>query len=233
MKTITLASITLSAALFPAVARAETDAPEPARVEGVAPARAFEITVGQGISQGFGETADEGVDLRDLGGLGPSLQLGFGYRIDPRFMIGGYLEGARYSAGSSYPDGTHSYTAAAGVQGQYHFRPYSRLDPWIGLGTGFRSYFVDRPDEPHQRIHGWEIARLRVGLDYRLGPSTALGPMLGASLSTFTVTERPNSDVVEEIEDPGPSGFVFAGFQGRFDIGGQRVERAPRRVASR
>jgi hypothetical protein len=235
MRTITIASMTLAAVLVSAVAHAETanDSARPDGAEGVAPANAFELSIGQGLTQGFGQAGEEGTDLRDLGGLGPSLQLGLGYRIDPRFMVGGYLEGARFSGSDSLPDGTHSYTAAVGVQGQYHFRPFSKLDPWVGVGTGFRSYWVDRPDAPHRTLHGWEIARLRVGVDYRLGPSTSMGPMLGGSLSTFTVTERPNSSAPETIEDPGLSGFLFAGFQGRFDIGGERVSATPKQVASR
>jgi hypothetical protein len=232
MRTITTASLTLSLLLLSAIARAQSADAAPDGAEGVAPAKAFEINVGQGLSQGFGR-AEAGSALRNLGGLGPSLQLGFGYRIDPRFMVGGYVEGARYSAGDSLPDGTHSYSAALGVQGQYHFRPFSKLDPWVGLGTGFRSYWVNRPDAPHSALHGWEILRLRLGVDYRMGPSTSMGPMLGGSLSTFTVRERPGSSATEAIEDPRLSGFVFAGLQGRFDIGGERVAQSSKRIASR
>jgi hypothetical protein len=232
MKRKMMAALTLAALLVPSIAWAET-ADSADRAEGVAPADAFEITFGQGLSQGFGDGAREGAGLRDLGGLGPSLQLGFGYRIDPRFMVGGYAEGGRYSASDALPDGTHSYTGAFGVQAQYHFRPFAKFDPWVGLGTGFRSYWVDRPDTGNETLQGWEIVRLRVGVDYRLGPSMSMGPMLGASLSRFTLTEGPDASRSEEIDDAGLSGFVFAGFQGRFEIGGERVRETRTRVASR
>lgn len=232
MRTFTILSMVVAAVLVPSMARAEAEAPAE-KTEGVAPRDAFEISIAQGVTRGFGDGAQQGVGMKELGGLGPSLQLGLGYRIDPRFMVGVYVEGARFSAGRELPEGTHSYSAAFGVNGQYHFAPFSRTDPWIGVGTGFRSYWVDRPDTGNETIQGWEILRLRVGADFRLGSSTSIGPVIGGTLSMFTLTEPVDASTSENIEDPGLSGFVFAGFQGRFDIGGERVSASPRRVASR
>ena len=232
MKTFTMISLMIAGVLAPVLAHAEAEAPA-REAEGVAPSDAFEITIAQGISQGFGTGAQEGVSMRDLGGLGPSLQLGLGYRIDPRFMVGVYVEGARYSGSSAMPDGTDSFSAAFGVQGQYHFRPFSKIDPWIGAGIGYRSYWVDRPNTSHETLQGLEVLRLRVGADYRISPSTSIGPVVGGTLSVFTTTEPVGEATSQSIDDPGVSGFLFVGLQGRFDIGGERVEKPRARVASR
>jgi hypothetical protein len=110
--------------------------------------------------------------------------------------------------------------------------PYSRIDPWVGLGAGARAYFIDSSKGPADALYGVDILRLRVGADYRLGSSTRLGPMLGATMTSF-VAHQTAGDDPEDLETPGLSSVVFAGFQGRFDIGGERVTEGRTSVASR
>jgi hypothetical protein len=220
----------LLACLIPSPARAEADR-GPSGPELVAPARAWELTFAQGYSQGFGR-ADDGAKLTDYARGGFSPQVGVGYRLDPRLMLGAYLEGTRYFASSSMPDDTTTYGAAFGVQANWHFLPFSRLDPWIGVGTGGRAYFIDPSDGPAVALYGVDMLRVRVGADYRLGPSTSVGPMLGVTATSFIAHQTAGSDA-EDIDRPGFSSVIFAGMQGRFEIGGERVTATGRRVASR
>jgi hypothetical protein len=67
-------------------------------------------------------------------------------------------------------------------------------------------------------MHGWEIARLQVGVDYRLNRSIAVSPVLGADLTTFFTQATPASSSFTNISSPSVDAFVFAGLQGRFDI---------------
>jgi hypothetical protein len=189
----------------------------------VAPVGAWELTLGQGYNQGFGEVSAGGTKLQDLARGGPSLQLGFGYRIDPRLFVGVYAEGARYFESSAVPDHTEIYATALGVQANWHFLPFSRIDPWVSLGTGFRAYWIDREETRTEALFGFDVARVRFGADYQLGPSTRIGPMIGANLVTFGSRLNPETDETERIDDPRFTTFVFAGFQGRFEIGGKRV----------
>src|SRR5262245_36104095 len=76
-----------------------------------APANAWELTLGNGYSQGFG-SADARLGLGDYANGGPSLQLGFGYRFDPRLMVGIYAEGANYFESGAAHDDTDIYGAA-------------------------------------------------------------------------------------------------------------------------
>jgi hypothetical protein len=199
----------------------------------VAPKNALELTLRQGYGQGFGRGAFENESLGNLGRGGHSVELGIGYRIDPRFMVGFYIEGARFADGVSVPDDATPYSGGFGVQAEYHLLPYSRIDPWVGLGTGLRGYVVDRDDPGTEVLLGYDIARLRIGADHRLTPSFSLGPVVGASLTRFGGYDSSESTGLQDIENRGFSTFVFAGIQGRFDIGGKRVPERSTEIASR
>ena len=227
--TFAFTTIFLSSTLASA---AEDTGPSETRAP-VAPARAFELTIGQGYNQGFGDTGNGSVALQDLSRGGPSLQLGFGYRLNPRLFLGVYAEGARYFETSEVGDDTEVYGTAFGAQMNWHFMPFSKIDPWIGVGTGLRAHWVDRERASTEAYFGVDIVRLRVGADYQLGPSTRVGPMIGATLATFDAHRSATNGDIAEIEDPVISTFVFAGFQGRFEIGGQRVTEKQLRTARR
>jgi len=227
-----IAFVATAALLFgTSLAHAEEDRPsdDPARV---APQGALELTLGNGFSQGFGSPDGRTETLADLTRGGMSIQPGIAYRLDPRWAIGLYGEGARYFAASGMPDGTVGYGAAFGVQAQFHLSPFTRIDPWIGLGTGWRGYWVDLPDG-HESLHGYDLVRLRVGADYKLGPSTSVGPMLGATLTMFGTHRDAVTNDVDSTKNPEVTAFVFAGIQGRFSIGGERVRASGRTIASR
>jgi hypothetical protein len=189
--------------------------------------------LGNAFSQGFGRAAHDELKIGDLASGGFSTQLGLGYRVSPHLMIGWYLEGARYFSGTAVPDGTVNYSAAMGVQANWHFMPFSRIDPWIGVGTGGRGYWVDAPKSQGSGMYGLDVLRLRAGADYKLGPSTSVGPMVGASFATLLAVDDSSTSGARDIDSPGLSTFVYAGVQGRFEIGGKRVGASGVNVASR
>ncbi|HEX6277592.1 MAG TPA: hypothetical protein VFZ53_31330 [Polyangiaceae bacterium] len=198
----------------------------------VAPKNALELTLGNGFSQGFGSPDSRTNTLADLTRGGLSTQLGISLRVSPEWAFGTYGEGARYFAAAGMPDGTVGYGAAFGVQAMWFAAPYSQINPWLGLGTGFRGYWVDLP-KGHESLHGYDLVRLRLGADYRLGPSTSVGPMLGATLTLFDTHRDAETNDVRSTKDPEVTAFLFAGFQGRFEIGGQRVREPGSRIARR
>jgi hypothetical protein len=130
------------------------------------------------------------------------------------------------------PDGTVGYGAAFGMQATWHISPFTRIDPWVGVGTGFRGYWVDLPHD-HQSLYGYDLLRLRSGADYKLGPSTSIGPMIGATLTVFDTRRDSFGDTHVATKDPEMTAFVFAGIQGRFSLGGERVRETSRSVARR
>jgi peptidoglycan-associated lipoprotein len=102
----------------------------------------------------------------------------------------------------------------AGIQAAYHFAPSRRIDPWLGLGTGYR-WLWEVYNENHTQVltQGLQMARLLVGLDIRTSQEFAIGPVIGADLDEFL--SQGNGG----ITNPGVSTFVHAGLMGRFDIG--------------
>jgi len=136
---------------------------------------ALEIAVGGGYSQGVGNVGSGVPSLTDSGGAGTSLELDVGWRIDPHFLVGVYGTGAWFSTGDASGNAFNNWSATAGVQGNYHFLPGESYDPWIGLGTGWRGYWVNRPEGRDSR-HGIDLARLQVGVDVPVQHRDSLRP---------------------------------------------------------
>jgi hypothetical protein len=227
MRTIIALAITLSSS----VAMAQTTDQGTENSYRRAPAQAFELTLGSGYNQGFGDIGGEGFDLGDYARGGPGLRLGLGYRIDPRWMVGGYMEGAIYKRRQNAEGDTRAWGGGMGIQGAYFVAPYSKINPWLGLGTGVRAYVLHRPNADTSAAYGWDILRASVGLEYRMTSTTSMGPMFGATITTFGA--RGDVSEPEQIGDRKASTFIFAGMQGRFDIGGKLVTPSKTEVARR
>jgi len=194
-------------------------APEPA----TAPAHAVELNVGWGYTQGFGSVAESEGSIQDEAASGTAFSVGLGYRKSPTWMIGGYGEGAFYRPDQgSVLDRTH-YGASAGVQVQFHFSPFAKLDPWLGFGSGFRSYFVDSRSEGRRTLLGFDFARAQVGVAYRMSNGWSVTPVLGASFTEFFASRGADESGFHSIGEPRPTTFLFAGMINRFDFAGAVV----------
>jgi hypothetical protein len=184
-----------------------------------APASAFEATIGTGYTQGFGMLRS-GVGMPSVAREGIGVELSGGYRIDPHWAV---------SLGGQYTElKARNADAARGgaltIAAQYHIDPNTRLDPWVELGAGYRLLSQISPGGANTRDvlnHGFELARLRAGIDVRVSPDIALAPVIGADATLFTWQGTNGNNTA--IADPSVSTFVFAGVQGRIDVGGNRV----------
>ncbi len=179
-----------------------------------APTRAFEITVGTGYTQGFG-SLQSGVDMANVITPGVGIDLGLGYRVNPHwaFMLGGqYQEFTAERAASA-----RGFTAGLGAV--YHGLPYTRTDPWVSLSSGCRMLW-ENPSDPNAAYlltHGFELAKLTLGVDIRVDRDVAIAPVIGADL-TLPLWQSVGGAQSVAINDPRVSTYVFAGVQGRFDI---------------
>ncbi len=239
---IALVATVLAAAAQPALAQqdvgvmdstftqqeAEVTATAVRRASG-APARAWEIGVGLGYSQGVGDIGSNSPTLTDLTHGGGELQLNVGYRIDPNWLVGLYGTVGKYSLGSLTPDSSDVWSVTAGAQANYHFLPEEQWDPWVGLGFGWRGHWIDKPVGTDAR-HGLDLARLQVGVDYRVSPEFSIAPYVGASASLFLAQELAQQTSFSNVHDPNVNLFFFGGVMGRFDILGRRAQDT--RVAS-
>jgi hypothetical protein len=196
------------------VASAESD-----RSERTAPVKnAVELTIGTVYTQGFGDIASKQPKLTDLATAGGSVQGGVGYRILPQLTLGVYGSWAMFGRGDQANPTGHVYSSTAGVQADWHFLPVGQeFDPWVSLGTGWRGYWMTA-DQGTTSMQGMELAKLQVGVDYRLDRQIAISPVVGVDLSSFFTQSTPETDSFHPISKPNVNTFLFAGLQGRFDI---------------
>jgi hypothetical protein len=200
----------------------EGSAPRPL----TAPKEAFEIDVNTGYTQGFGAISGQrGGAVSDVARGGIGVGLGLGYRATPELAVGVTGQYQELAPAAAQSTGTRVRGAALGVEGKVHFRPYERVDPWLSVGTGYRMLWI-APQGPGNNLlqHGFELARGQVGLDVRVSPDIALGPVVGGDVNLFTTRNPEGPEGNAMIPDKRVSTFLFAGVQGRFDLGGRRVE---------
>jgi hypothetical protein len=180
---------------------------------------AFEVGIGAGYSQGVGNVGNNVRSLTDMGGPGVSGELDLGWRINPNWLVGGYGTVAWLSTGDAPGNAANNWTTTAGVQGNYHFLPGESLDPWIGLGAGWRGYFINRPEGRESR-HGIDVARLQVGLDIPVISGVTVSPFIGATATVFLTQQLPRETEFHNIQNPNANVFFNAGVMGHFDVFG-------------
>src|SRR5262249_23232018 len=169
-------------AATPALAQEEAAVSAPAsdRSPG-APSRAWEIGLGLGYSQGVGDIGGNSPTLTDLTHGGGELQLNIGYRIDPHWLVGIYGSGGEgHTRRAARPSPRPVGGAPAGLRATHHLLPGEQWAPWIGLGSGWHGHWISKPAGTDSR-HGLDLARLQVGVDYRVSREFAVAPYVGAS----------------------------------------------------
>jgi hypothetical protein len=201
-------------------------AEEPTVVSSSVPAKegglynALELGVGLGYTQGVGAVGANVPSLTNSGGPGTSVEVDVGWRIDPHFLVGVYGTGAWLSTGDAPGNANNNWTATAGVQGNYHILPGESFDPWIGLGAGWRGYWVNRPEGRDSR-HGIDFARVQVGVDVPVTQGVSISPFIGASAGLFLTQQLAQESSFSDIQDRKVNVFFNAGVIGRFDLLGK------------
>jgi hypothetical protein len=181
--------------------------------------RSLEIAFGGGYTQGVGG-AGAASPLEDTTGPGGNVEVQVGVRLNEHLAVGGYGTLARYRHGDLLADGTQAYGATAGVQAAWHTRTNRSVDPWISVGTGWRGLWLTEHGQSQVTAFGIEIARLQIGVDYRITPALAVAPVVGASTSVFIEQHTGAMDSFSAVHDNRLNLYVFGGVLGRFDIGG-------------
>ncbi len=207
--------------------------PEVVETEYRVPKKTLELGVGAGYSQGTGQiTGSERVS--DVARAGGEAAVDIGWRFNERWFVGGYGSFGYFRDGADMPSRVTTRGVSAGVQGQYHLNPLHRVDPWIGFGAGYRGIYASPQDGPVESRHGIQLARFRVGVDFRASPGVALGPVLGLDTTMFTGVHRAGTSGTSGIDDNQltVAPFFFAGIGGRFDFNTERIRRETMTTAS-
>lgn len=211
---LSLVSILSSSVAF---AESETETTSSASMPAVQ--SALEIAISGGYQRGVGDLGRDMAKLDDLTGPGGGGEIQIGYRATPNFALGGYASLAGYADGKGQVGkDTDVVTATAGIKADWHFRPSTNVDPWVSLGGGMRWMSIDAHAANDTRLFGIDVARLQVGVDYRVSPTLSLSPVVGATATMFL---RGNAGAGADwmaIEDRDISVNFGAGLLGRFDL---------------
>lgn len=205
----------------PAAARAEEPA---AAVHGdTMPAirNALEIAVVGTTTMPIGDVGGGMGDAGDVVGPGGELEVQLGFRITPHLTVGAYGTVHGFSDGTGHGSDPDIGGGTAGVEIDFHTRPHATVDPWLSLGAGVRWLQLDDAGQSTTMI-GTELARLQLGVDFRMSEDFALGPVIGASASMYQAQRTPMTSDYEAIDDPGLTWTFAAGVFGRFDAFGSR-----------
>ena len=193
-----------------------------------APQRALELTPGLAYAEPFGDVA-KGADVRDFARSAIAPSLGIAYRLTPRVAIGMTGMYSEFSSGKDVTNGVSSRAGGravgAGPDLTVHFNPYERVDPFVRVGFGYRAMWELRDGAGNDFVrHGFELARLSLGLDMRVSEDVAIAPVIGGSSNLYLWQSR-DSGGSTTIADPRVNIMATAGLEARFDIGGRRVAR--------
>lgn len=185
-----------------------------------APSNALELGVAAGYSQGVGPLGTGMMHVEDLSGAGGAVEIDAMYRINPTFAVGLYGSFASYANGDHISGSNDIFGASAGIQAAAHLRPSRSVDPWVSVGTGWRGLWLSPSGNTKDTsLQGFELARLQVGVDYRLGPDVSISPVVGGSLNMFVSQDSPMTNDYQEIDGKKVNFIGFAGLAGRFDVG--------------
>jgi hypothetical protein len=212
---------TVALASLAALALPQTAAGQP--VEPVRPtagpvAGGAEIGIGWSVLAGSGAISmSDGARAR-AAGVGGALELDAGWRALPALTVGAWGFGAQLSESAARPSTAGVYTAGAGIQGTWHFRPGAPdYDPWLLVGAGWRGQWLNFLSDGVTAEHGLEAVRVQAGVNLRVLPTVALSPVVGGSLSTY-LTESAQSGPWRAISSSRWDAFVVAGVRATIDI---------------
>ena len=192
----------------------------------VAPiSNALEIAIGGGYLRSTGDIGRDMASVGDLTDNAAAGELSVTYRWTPQFSVGVYGTLSAYEAGERAAPATDmGIGATAGVKADWHFRPTLAVDPWVSIGAGWRGLWLgnvnskDGEDATERKLNGIELARVQFGLDYRISPTFALAPYIGAAASMFIAEDSMASAGYDEIANKEVNWSFTAGVLARFDV---------------
>jgi hypothetical protein len=176
--------------------------------------RAFELAVSMGYLQPTGNLSAN-TPIGDIAGVGVVAGVDVGVRITPHWAV---LAGGQYHF-SDGPAASSARGFAAQIGAAYHVWPNRFPDAYFALRSGYRLLWQVTPNASDDALlHGFDVARLELGIDYRISKSFAIGPVLTGDFNVFA-WRVPDSGPSTSIDNERVSLFVAASLVGRFDLG--------------
>ena len=161
--------------------------------------------------------------VEDISRAGGAVELDAMYRINPTFAVGVYGSFSKYATGDHDRQPVRRARRDRRDSGRCAPTP-DELGGSVGSASapaGAASGSRRRPARP-PRCRGLELARLQIGVDYRVSEDVSISPVIGGSLNMFVSEDSPMTTKYSEITDKKANFIGFAGLAGRFDLGGKR-----------
>ena len=176
------------------------------------------------------------------------LSITAGYRFLPAFSVGGWFEYMNFQVqgggdSGDTPDSTSQLqrnVLQGGIYGRYYLTTLHRaLHPWVELGVGYvndTSSYTRVPGatpitENYYLTYQGIVTNVRLGLDWRLAPVFAVGPVVGYSqtfgLSGCVDAEAQNAappnfsrnTCDSSVVQAGSYGVIFGGIFAKVTLG--------------
>jgi len=180
---------------------------------------ALEIAIGGGYMRSGGDIGRNMDGVDDLTSNGGGAELSIGYRLNPNLSLGVYGTLSGYDVGAAVAPTTDlAIGATLGLKADWHFRPAMAIDPWVSIGAGWRGLWLGNDAGTERAYQGIELTRVQFGVDYRVTPTFALAPYMGASAAMFVAEDTMTSDGYDEISSNEVNFSFTAGLLARFDL---------------
>ena len=152
---------------------------------------AVELGIAAGYAQGAGKLGGSMNSLEDVASAGGAVEVDAGARIQSRTSASACTARSRSRRAAIRSRRRRTCTARApGVQGTWHFRPATSVDPFVNLGTGWRGLWLNPSSGKATALQGLELARLQLGVDYRVTPDVAIAPVIGGASTCSSARTR-------------------------------------------
>lgn len=230
--------------LTPLAAAAQAEAPRKEEPMGLQVALSGGIGAGAGYiyKNGVSTTTGQLEDLKIIEASSVSIfvLLEVGYRATPHWYLGlwgSYEYVFAKTNAKSCPEGFDCDFRQwrFGIEGRYHFLPGKGFDPWVGLGTGVEITPSDVEGEVPVPIpgvgtvpaqvktsvtdRGVTYARLTLGGDVRLTRMLYIGPIITASIGSYTVRTGEQTVTIPNVATrTTPVSPADNGFHGLFTL---------------
>jgi hypothetical protein len=109
--------------------------------------------------------------------------------------------------------------ASVGLKSDLHLRPTRNIDPWISAGGGMRYLWIDQNNTRTTTLRGLDLARVQLGIDYRINPRFAISPYVGATATMYLDKNDSMTSGYQDLDDKQISWSFNSGLLGRFDLG--------------
>jgi hypothetical protein len=188
----------------------------------------FELGVRLGYSRPMGGIA-QGASLSDIVSNRFPLWLDVGYRFDPHWYVGAFIQYGFMSVPSSYCTTCSAHDITGGLGAMVHLMPHAIIDPWFGIGVGYESVSGSEDMTGNSiSFAGFQFCNLQAGIDYYL-QNLAIGPFMSLSVaeySTATLTVLPDptsggnagSTTVGDIRGQVLHEWLTIGFRAAYDF---------------